>query len=118
MLAATTKSSAAPLSMAESSVDAATVVAGTYEGNLIGWEFLSRGGEWHVHIPFAFSAHPTVIRQVTVAPKAGLLVTASADETAKVFDLGRKRGLGELTKHSGECGASAETTIHPASCCS
>ncbi|KZT25344.1 WD40 repeat-like protein [Neolentinus lepideus HHB14362 ss-1] len=84
------------------------VVAGTYEKLLYGLEGStsfdeSKGGlEYHLQPIFAFPAHVSCVKAVSISPDGGKwLATGSADEIIKVWDLRRRKEIGGLMHHEG-----------------
>jgi hypothetical protein len=79
------------------------VAVGTYQGALAGWQLSASPPA--VRVSYAFVAHQGPVRSIitgrTKAAKT-TMVSTSSDESARVFDIGHQRGIGQLVKHSGE----------------
>jgi protein MAK11 len=53
---------------------------------------------------FIFPAHLACVKAIAASPGGKWLATGSEDEFVKVWDLRRKKEVGSLSQHSGECG--------------
>lgn len=78
------------------------IVAGTYEGTIIGWETDPSDVSGRTfRMGFAFAAHQSAIKSLALDEARGTtLVTGSGDETARVFSLKQRREVGTLAVHS------------------
>ena len=77
------------------------LAVGTYEGNLIGWESdASDASGRTLRLAYAFNAHDASVKALALDEAAGsTLVTASGDESLKVFSLTTHREVGSLLEH-------------------
>ena len=82
------------------------ICAGTYGGGLIGWERAPESGPTRLRTAFAFASTlgGAPLRALALAAPSRprgpvLLASGSADETIRVFDVGRRREVGALTEH-------------------
>ena len=78
------------------------VAVGTYEGNLIGWESdlaLDPSGRT-LRLSYAFNAHDASVKALALDESHGnTLVTASDDESIKLYSLTSHREIGSLLEH-------------------
>lgn len=91
------------------------VVAGSYEKLLYGLEGslplaapAGNGtdrdeGKTEIKPIFIFPAHLACVKAVAASPGGKWLATGSEDEFVKVWDLRRRREMGSLSQHTGEC---------------
>jgi protein MAK11 len=79
------------------------LTVGTYEGNLIGWEsdVSADASGRTLALAYAFNAHEGSIRALALDGESGTtLVTASSDETMKLYNLRSRREVGSLMEHT------------------
>jgi len=79
-----------------------TVVAGTYDGVLVGWN--NEKDVNKLEMEFASHSHEGSVRCISVLQENGIMASGGFDESIKVFDLKKKREMGE-TKTHGDLGA-------------
>lgn len=82
------------------------VVAGSYERILYGLHCTPSGAGSDTTVDmqpiFQFPAHLSGVKSVAASPNGRWLVTGSADEVIKVWDLRRRKEVGGLVGHEGE----------------
>lgn len=82
------------------------VVAGSYERILYGLHCTPSGAGSDTAVEmqpiFQFPAHLSGVKSVAASPNGRWLVTGSADEVIKVWDLRRRKEVGGLVGHEGE----------------
>lgn len=87
------------------------IVAGTYEGGLLGWE--SAGSGRTLRLAFAFAAHPSSVRCLALdRHRRDTLLTGAADEAVRVFNLRGRREVGSLVEHTETVTALAFASAH------
>ena len=80
---------------------ALTIVAGTYDGVLIGWNNEKERNE--LNMAFAMPAHEGSVRSLSIIPQnnqnshrsSGIMVSGGFDESLKVYNLKTKKEVGE-----------------------
>jgi protein MAK11 len=89
------------------------VIAGSYEKLLYGLQgsfgpsASDDQPEATLEPTFIFPAHLACVKAIAASPGGKWLATGSEDEFVKVWDLRRKKEVGSLSQHSGECGGVA-----------
>jgi protein MAK11 len=81
------------------------IIAGSYEKILYGLEgfYDKETGKASLKPIFIFPAHLSCIKSVAASPNGGKwLVSGSADEIIRVWDLRRRKEVGGLIQHEGE----------------
>ena len=81
------------------------IVAGSYEKLLYGLEgtFDSSSGSPSLKPIFIFPAHLACVKAIAASPGGKWLATGSEDEFIKIWDLRRRKEVGSLSQHEGEC---------------
>lgn len=78
------------------------VVAGSYDGGLVGWEAQSDGD---LKLVFAYTSHEGSVRSLDIiqtGQKAGaILASGGIDEVVRLYDTAKRVEIGELRQHSG-----------------
>jgi hypothetical protein len=86
------------------------VIAGSYEKLLYGLQgsFGPSASDDQPEVTleptFIFPAHLACVKAIAASPGGKWLATGSEDEFVKVWDLRRRKEVGSLSQHSGECG--------------
>lgn len=89
------------------------IVAGTYEGNLISWEsdYAEDVSGRTLKLAYAFHAHDGSVRAVAFDSEGkglpSFLVSGSADENMKIYNMKTYREVGSLMSHKDAISAMA-----------
>ena len=79
------------------------VIVGCYDGTIHGWEEPSQPSPspTNFELVFAYTAHRSCVKTMTVlsGKKQNVMVSGGTDELLRIYDLAKRKEIGELSKH-------------------